>query len=301
MPRLELWHKRLFLFILAADIGAIGAALAAALGVIPRSLTQVGLYLARDLPTSFEAWAVVAVFGIALAIGVLGAVAPSFAPVLARFLPATTRERHSAGHRGLLRLGAFTLGMVLVSVLIGAPLGFIGRFAFEQLFLFTASAGKTAVVIFGLLGIILILQGLGEFGYTAQLRWLTGLYRRAEEAALRAPGAVASFLFGLVRGGALGIGVPYPIYQALFLLVVAMGNPVFGALTLLIFTVGRLAPSFYVLSLAPRGRNPEPALHAIARFGPNVRLANALILVAVGSFFFIFWWVYASLAAFFFN
>ncbi|MBI4133561.1 hypothetical protein HY478_03025 [Candidatus Uhrbacteria bacterium] len=301
MPYLELWHKRLILFVLAVDIGAIGAALAAHRGIISRALGQVGLYLAHDLPTSFDLWAVVAIFVLAFVIGIMGAVAPSFAPVLERLLPGATHARHSAGHSGIRRLGAFALGMVLVSIALGVLLGLLGRLVFEQLFLFTASAGKTALVVFGVVGIIFILLGLGEFGYTIQLGWTTRLYRRAEQAAARTAGTLGFFLLGLTRGGALGLGVPYPVYQALFLLVAAMGNPTFGVLTLLIFTLGRLTPSFYLLSLPPRGLDSAPTLRAIAALGPKVRRMNALLLLAIGSFFFIFWWVYASLPAFYFN
>lgn len=301
MPRLEHWHKRLILFIAAADIGAIAAALAAHFGLISHWLGRTGLYLAGELPTSFEVWAVFAVFVLALFIGISGVVAPSFAPILSKFISTMKPGRHTPTHESFRALSAFTVGMIIESVVLGIFLSVVGRSLLFPLFFFTGSAGKTALVIFGLLGIIFLLQGLGEFGYTVRIGIATRLYRMAEKAAFRAPGAWGFFLLGLARGSVLGIGVPYPIYLSLSLLVVAMGNIVLGTITFLLFAVGRLIPLLYLLSLPARGKSTEPALRATARLAPRVRFANGVILVAGGSYLFIFWWIYASLAAFFFD
>lgn len=296
MRKPESWRKKLIVFIAAADLGAIGAGLSAHFGLVPHWLSRISMYLAGDLPTSFEVWIVYLVIILAFIVGCLLVAAPCFTPALYGFLPEV--GHHSRGHHGFRHLLAFAIGVFVEAILLGAFLGAIGRIIFTQTFLFTESAGKTPLAIFGFWSILMIYLALSEFGFLKPIDWLSPIYRLANRLTARSHGTLQSFLSGLVNGGALGVGCPAPIYFAIFITVAIMGNVTFGVLAFLAFAVGRLTPIFYLILRQLRHRDATHIIKWISEASPKSQSINAAVLILLGSYFFIFWWIYASLSAF---
>lgn len=288
-------HKRLIFFIVAADIGALLAAGATSFGAVYRWLYQYHLYLSGNWPVSFEIWSIILLFVFGIIVGSSMVFAPTILPTLHTFLPSA---KHSKHHHSATHFFAYAIAIIVECLLIGFLLGLMGKFLITQLFSFTASTGKTALVIFGFIGILFIVFGLGEFGYLAQLSWLTKLFHRTENYIKRFSGLTYHFFSGLLSAGGLGVGCPYPIFIAFFLLVAALGNIAFGMLAMLFFALGRLSPILLLIFLKIRRRNPEILIANITKISPKIRYLNGVVLTVIGSFLFVFWWIYASLSAF---
>ncbi|MFI7672425.1 hypothetical protein [Actinophytocola sp. NPDC049390] len=191
-------------------------------------------------------------------------------------------ERQRAGtSRALLRtlarpLGAFTAGMVTVS----AAYGFVGVLLGDTLpQLSTASVGEMPVrllqssVVFGLVGLALVYLGLAALGVVRDV--FAGR-----------PMARVVFLGALV--GAFLIGRPYPLFVKLFNWAADTGNPLYGAATFALQSVGNIAivaALFAVLILATRGR----FLSWLAGSPRRLSLVSGTLLLALGVFTVVYW------------
>jgi hypothetical protein len=156
--------------------------------------------------------------------------------------------------RSLLRpLGLLALGMVTVSAVYGSVGVLLGDHL-PQL-----SAGKVgdfpvrlmqSSVVFGLIGLAMVYLGLGTLG--------------AVPDAFRNRPTVRVLAMGALVGGFL-IGRPYPLFNQLFHWAVASGNPLYGAATFVLQSLGNIL----VVSVVYVG------LVLITRGGFPSRLANA--------------------------
>ncbi|MER5266025.1 hypothetical protein ABTZ99_28455 [Actinosynnema sp. NPDC002837] len=179
--------------------------------------------------------------------------------------------------RSLLRpLGFFTAGMVGVSAVYGAVGVLIGP-GLPQLS--GAMIGDMPVrlvqsaVVFGLVGLAMAYLGLAALGV------LPDVFRDRPVARVVVLGALV---------GAFLIGRPYPMFIKLFRSAVDSGNPLFGAGTFVLQSVGNVllvTIVFAALALGTKGR-------FLRWFGSNSRrstVVSAALLISLGVFLLVYW------------
>jgi hypothetical protein len=191
--------------------------------------------------------------------------------------PLTQAGAGAAALRALLRpLGAFALGMVSVS----AVYGFVGVLLGERLpQLSTDMVGAMPVrllqssVVFGVVGLAFVYLGLAALGVVRDI--FAGR-----------PMARVVVLGGLV--GAFLIGRPYPMFVKLFHWAADTGNPLYGALTFALQSLGNIllvSVVFVALVLGTRGR----FVRWLAGDPRRTALVTGTLLLGLGVFTVVYW------------
>ncbi|MBB4905797.1 hypothetical protein [Actinophytocola algeriensis] len=179
--------------------------------------------------------------------------------------------------RALIRpLGAFTAGMVTVS----AVYGFVGVLLGDSLpQLSTAMVGEMPVrliqssVVFGIVGLAFVYLGLAALGVVRDIF--------ADR-----PTARVVVLGALV--GAFLIGRPYPMFVKLFNWAAETGNPLYGAATFALQSLGNIVivtVLFALLILGTRGR----FLTWLAGSPRRMSMVSGTLLLALGVFTVVYW------------
>jgi hypothetical protein len=179
--------------------------------------------------------------------------------------------------RTLLRpLGAFTVGMVSVS----AVYGFVGVLLGDRLpQLSTEMVGTVPVrliqssVVFGLVGLAFVYLGLAALGVVRDI------FQNRPTARVVVLGALV---------GAFLIGRPYPMFVKLFQWASETGNPLYGAATFALQSIGNIllvALIFAVLVLGTRGR----FLGWLAGNPRRMSLVTGTLLLGLGVFTVVYW------------
>lgn len=179
--------------------------------------------------------------------------------------------------RALLRpLGAFTAGMVTVS----AVYGFVGVLLGDSLpQLSTEMVGDMPVrliqssVVFGLVGLAFVYLGLAALGVVRDV------FAGRPTARVVALGALV---------GAFLIGRPYPMFVKLFNWAAETGNPLYGAATFALQSLGNIlivTVLFALLILGTRGR----FLTWLAGSPRRMSLVSGTLLLALGVFTVVYW------------
>ena len=191
--------------------------------------------------------------------------------------PMSQAGQRADGLRALLRpLGAFTVGMVSVSALYG----FVGVLLGDNLpQLSTEMVGDVPVrliqssVVFGLVGLAFVYLGLAALGVVRDIF-------------ANRPTARVVVLGALV--GAFLIGRPYPMFVKLFGWAAETGNPLYGAATFALQSIGNIllvSALFAVLVLGTRGR----FLRWLAENPRRTALVSGTLLLALGVFTVVYW------------
>ncbi|MCE6998173.1 hypothetical protein LZG04_25735 [Saccharothrix sp. S26] len=189
-------------------------------------------------------------------------------------------EAGGASHgtmRSLLRpLGFFTAGMVGVSAAYGAVGVLVGP-GLPQLS--SAMLGTMPVrlvqsaVVFGVVGLAMAYLGLAALGV------LPDPFRDRPVARVVVLGALV---------GAFLIGRPYPMFTKLFRSAVDSGNPLFGAGTFVLQSLGNVllvAVVFAAVALGTKGRFPR----WFRANGRRSAVVSAALLIALGVFLLVYW------------
>lgn len=189
-----------------------------------------------------------------------------------------------AGHRqradtlrALLRpLGAFTAGMVAVS----AVYGFVGVLLGDRLpQLSTETVGTMPVrliqssVVFGIVGLGLVYLGLAALGVVRDI------FENRPTARVVVLGCLV---------GAFLIGRPFPMFVMLFEWASETGNPLYGAATFVLQSIGNIvlvSALFALLILGTRGR----FLRWLSGSPRRTSLVSGTLLLALGVFTVIYW------------
>ena len=179
--------------------------------------------------------------------------------------------------RALLRpLGFFTAGMVGVSAVYGAVGVLVGP-SLPQLS--SAVIGTMPVrlvqsaIVFGVVGLAMTYLGLAALGV------LPDVFRDRPVARVVVLGALV---------GAFLIGRPYPMFIKLFRSAVESGNPLFGAGTFVLQSIGNVllvVVVFAALALGTKGR-------FLRWFSADTRrsgVVSAALLIALGVFLLVYW------------
>ncbi|TQM77774.1 hypothetical protein FHX81_0008 [Saccharothrix saharensis] len=179
--------------------------------------------------------------------------------------------------RSLLRpLGFFTAGMVAVSAVYGAVGVLVGP-GMPQLS--NAMVGTMPVrllqsaIVFGVVGLAMTYLGLAALGV------LPDPFRGRPVARVVVLGALV---------GAFLIGRPYPMFIKLFRSAVDSGNPLFGAGTFVLQSVGNVVlvtAVFAALALGTKGR----FLRWFSGDGRRSTAVSAALLIALGVFLLVYW------------
>jgi hypothetical protein len=188
-----------------------------------------------------------------------------------------SRGERTGALQALLRpLGAFALGMVTVS----AVYGFVGVLLGDRLpQLSTDMVGTMPVrliqssIVFGVVGLALGYLGLAALGIVRDV--FAGR-----------PTARVVVLGALV--GAFLIGRPYPMFVKLFQWAADTGNPLYGAATFALQSIGNIllvAAVFAVLVLGTRGR----FLTWLAGNPRRMSLVSGTLLLGLGVFTVVYW------------
>jgi len=173
-------------------------------------------------------------------------------------------------------VGFLTLGMVVVS----GCYGFIGVLLGDRLpQLSTATVGHLPVrlvqsmVAFGIIGLALLVLGLST------LRVLPDVFANRPAAKV--------VLLGALIGGFL-VGRPYPLFNKLFHWAADTGNPLVGAATFNLQSLGNVAlvtVVFAILTLVTRGG----FLRMMTATPRRAALVTGSLLIALGVFLVVYW------------
>jgi hypothetical protein len=185
--------------------------------------------------------------------------------------------RRTDAVRALLRpLGAFTAGMVSVS----AVYGFVGVLLGDRLpQLSSGMVGTMPVrliqssVVFGIVGLALVYVGLAALGVV-------------RDVFADRPTARVVVLGALV--GAFLIGRPYPMFVTLFTWAAETGNPLYGAATFALQSIGNIllvTVLFVVLVLGTGGR----FLRWLTENPRRMALVSGTLLLGLGVFTVVYW------------
>ncbi|MFG3442767.1 hypothetical protein ACGF0J_36465 [Nonomuraea sp. NPDC047897] len=179
-------------------------------------------------------------------------------------------------------LGWLTVGMLAVSGLYGAVVGFVGT-AMPQFSTAPSAPGELSarsvqsMVAFGLIGLTFVWLGLASLGVVRDP--LAPLTRRFPNAPL--------VVMGALIGGFL-IGRPYGLFRQLFRDAAESHNPIYGALAFMLQSVGNIVilAVLFVLLAVVMGTRVQRWL--TARPG-RLALITGSAFIVVGVFTFLYW------------
>jgi cytochrome c biogenesis protein CcdA len=235
--------------------------------------------LARTFALHGMAFGVVfaAVAGLAATFTACNCVVFAMLPGLARSGD-SSRSRRSA----LRALLYFATAVVIVGLAYGAFVGTLGASGAARL---NAARLPQAEIVFTVLGAVLIVWGLIEFGF---LRLLTQHIPVNVRAFISAPTTKAALMGGVV--GLFAVGRPFPVFRDLLTYAASSHNPLYGALVMGVQGLGQIAlvvVLFLLLTWAARDRLATWATSMSARS----TLLTAMALIAGGSYFVYYWGV----------
>lgn len=218
--------------------------------------------------------------GVAALIGLSMNFLPCNLPIVMSLLPAATDPDSQYGF--LEKTGLYGLGAVLVLGTLGFVLGLFGDTLRPLVVTYPASGVYVAAAIIGGVGLVSILWGLRELDMLALPSRSISIGNTLRDAVDTRDDAAGYILLGAIYGGTGG-GCPLPTYHLLLLWVVLAASPVYGAVVLSTYVLGRIAP-IAILGLLLRD-------HAIDVFSgkyDTLRTVNATVLIGGGSVLVVF-------------
>ncbi len=264
-------------FVLALGVGAALGGLTWWLGVLDGS-TQIFGGVAESTTESGSPSAVVAI-GLALVIGASMIVLPcGFPSVFA--MPSILSARTGLSQRTLLSL-VFLAAAALPLAALGVGLGFGGDAVLGQLDTPARRMGF-AVVLYSLLGIFALAYALSELEII-HLPSLTGRLTGPNMPGQDRPYR-RSLVLGSTMGAGLGMGCPMPTYYILLGWVAAAANPVYGAIVLGVYGLGRVLPAVGLGALIVGGVERRRVALGMTSFREKTEGLTTGFVTAIGSF-----------------
>ena len=195
-------------------------------------------------------------------------------------VPSILGSRRRLSQRGVLS-GLFLLGSALPLAVVGVGLGFAGEGVLNLLEPMSAKM-SLAVGLYSGLGVLAIAYALSELGAFH----LPSLFGRVTGPAL--PGQDKPYRRALVLGGTfgggLGIGCPMPQYYIILGWVVAAANPLYGAVLLGVYGLGRVVPAVVLGALITAGTDRRKVSHGMTSFRERTSGLTNGVLAAMGSY-----------------
>jgi cytochrome c biogenesis protein CcdA len=264
-------------FVLAVGLGAVLAVISWQAGILDGSSNIFG-GLAESAVSAGGPGTAVAI-GAAFLIGASMIVLPCGYPSVFA-MPSILSSRPRLRDRTTLSV-LFVAASALPLAVLGVGLAFAGDAILGLLDSMRARMGF-AVVLYSLLGIVALAYGLSELG----LIRLPSLTQR-----LRAPHMPdedrpyrRALVLGGTMGAGMGMGCPMPTYYVLLGWVAAAANPLYGAIVLGAYGLGRVLPAVGLGGLIVAGTERRRVSHGMTRFRERTSWITNGFLTATGSY-----------------
>ena len=195
-------------------------------------------------------------------------------------MPSILGSRKGLSERSALS-GLFLLGGALPLAAVGIGLGFAGEGVLELLEPMSAKMSFSVGLYsgLGLLAIAYALSELGAFNLPSLFGRVTGPNLPGQEKPYR-----RALILGATFGGGLGIGCPMPTYYILLGWVVAAANPLYGAVLLGVYGLGRLVPAVALGALIVAGTDRRKVSQGMTSFREKTSGFSNGVLAAMGSY-----------------
>ncbi len=195
-------------------------------------------------------------------------------------MPSILGSRKGLSQRGVLS-GLFLLGSALPLAAVGVGLGFAGEGVLNLLEPMSAKM-SLSVGLYGGLGLLAIayaLSELGAFNLPSLFGRVTGPNLPDQEKPYR-----RALVLGGTFGGGLGIGCPMPTYYILLGWAAAAANPLYGAILLGVYGLGRVVPAVALGALIVAGMDRRKVSHGMTSFRERTSGLTNGVLAAMGSY-----------------
>ena len=217
--------------------------------------------------------------GAALIIGATMIVLPCGFPAVFA-MPSILSSRKGLPQRATLSL-VFVAASVLPLAAVGVGLGFAGDAILGLLD--SMSAQMTfAVVLYSLIGILAIGYALSQVGII-HLPSLTSRVRSPNMPNQDKPYR-RSLVLGSTMGAGMGMGCPMPTYYILLGWVAAAANPVYGAIVLGVYGLGRVLPAVGIGALIVAGTERRKVSRGMTSFREKTSGITNGFVAATGSY-----------------
>ncbi|MCH7580756.1 MAG: hypothetical protein IIB22_10985 [Chloroflexi bacterium] len=195
-------------------------------------------------------------------------------------MPSILGSRKGLPQRAALSL-LFLAASALPLAALGLGLGFGGEAILELLDEMSARM-TLAVVLYSALGLVAIsyaLSELGLFHLPSLLGSVTGPSLPGEDRPYR-----RAVVLGSTFGAGLGIGCPMPTYYIILGWAVAAANPLYGAILLGVYGLGRVLPAVGLGALIVAGTDRRKVSQGMTSFRQKTSELTNGILAAMGSY-----------------
>lgn len=270
------WGKK-SQFVFALAVGAALALVSWQVGVLDGSTDIFGGVSGAAVSAS-NPGAVVAI-GAALIIGATMIVLPCGFPAVFA-MPSILSSREGLPQRTSLSL-VFLAASALPLAALGVGLGFAGDAVLGLLDTMAAKMGF-AVVLYSVLGILALAYALSELGLfhlPSLTQRVTGPNMPGQERPYR-----RALVLGSTMGAGMGMGCPMPTYYVLLGWVVAAANPVYGAIVLGAYGLGRVLPAVGIGALIVAGMERRKVSRGMTSFREKTSGITNGFVTAIGSY-----------------
>ncbi len=259
---------------------AVGAALAVAswqVGVLDGSTNIFG-GVSGSAASASSPGTIVSI-GAALIIGATMIVLPCGFPAVFA-MPSILSSREGLPQRTSLSL-VFLAASALPLAALGVGLGFAGDAVLGLLGTMAARMGF-AVVLYSVLGILALayaLSELGVFHLPSLTQRVSGPNMPGQERPYR-----RALVLGSTMGAGMGMGCPMPTYYVLLGWVAAAANPVYGAIVLGVYGLGRVLPAVGIGALIVAGMERRKVSKGMTTFRERTSGITNGFVTATGSY-----------------
>ena len=195
-------------------------------------------------------------------------------------MPSILGSRKGLSQRAVLSL-LFLAASALPLAAVGLGLGFGGEAVLELLDEMSARM-TLAVVLYSALGVVAIIYALSELG----VFHLPSLFGRVTGPSLPDQDKPyrRAVVLGSTFGAGLGIGCPMPQYYIILGWAVAAANPLFGAILLGVYGLGRVVPAVALGALIVAGTDRRKVSQGMTSFRERTSGFTNGLLAAMGSY-----------------
>ena len=262
-------------FVAALAVGVVLALVSWQAGVLD---TEVFGFISEDAVSAGGPGSLVAI-GAAFVIGATMIVLPCGYPSVF-VMPSILGSRKGLSQRAALSL-LFLAASALPLAAVGLGLGFGGEAVLKLLDEMSARM-TLAVVLYSALGVVAIIYALSELG----VFHLPSLFGRVTGPSLPDQDKPyrRAVVLGSTFGAGLGIGCPMPQYYIILGWAVAAANPLFGAILLGVYGLGRVVPAVALGALIVAGTDRRKVSQGMTSFRERTSGFTNGLLAAMGSY-----------------
>ncbi len=262
-------------FLVALAVGVVLALVSWQAGILD---TEIFGFVSEDAVSAGGPGSLVAI-GAAFVIGATMIVLPCGYPSVF-VMPSILGSRKGLSQRAVLSL-LFVAASALPLAAVGFGLGFGGEVVLELLDEMSARM-TLSVILYSGLGVVAIIYALSELGLFS----LPSLFGRVTGPKL--PDQDKPYRRAVVLGGTfgagLGIGCPMPQYYIILGWVVAAANPLYGAILLSVYGLGRVLPAVALGGLIVAGTDRRKVSSGMTSFRERTSGITNGVLAAMGSY-----------------